>query len=52
VQDVSQEFFWRVSADSTPRDQPVASDAHSDQEAEPRAKGACLPVPCTKAQSE
>ncbi|RXN17866.1 amyloid beta A4 precursor -binding family B member 2-like isoform X1 [Labeo rohita] len=52
VQDVSQEFFWRISADSTPRDQPVAGDAHSDQEAEPRAKGACLPVPCTKAQSE
>ncbi|XP_073676692.1 amyloid beta precursor protein binding family B member 2 isoform X2 [Garra rufa] len=52
VQDVSQEFFWRVSADSTPRDQPVAGDAHSDQEAEPSVKGACLPVPCTRAQSE
>ncbi|KAL1262273.1 hypothetical protein QQF64_007538 [Cirrhinus molitorella] len=52
VQDVSQEFFWRVSADSTPREQPSAGDPHSQQEAEPRVKGACLPVPCTKAQSE
>lgn len=52
VQDVSQECFWRVSADSTPRDQSVSGDAHSDQEAEPRLKGACLPVPCTKAQTE
>uniref|UniRef100_A0A9J8B896 PID domain-containing protein n=1 Tax=Cyprinus carpio carpio TaxID=630221 RepID=A0A9J8B896_CYPCA len=52
AQDVSQEYFWRVSADSTPRDQPVAGDAHSAQEVELRVKGACLPVPCTKAQSE
>ncbi|XP_043089163.1 amyloid-beta A4 precursor protein-binding family B member 2-like isoform X1 [Puntigrus tetrazona] len=52
VQDVSQEYFWRISADSTPREQPVSGDAHSDQEAEPSLKGACLPVPCTKAQTE
>uniref|UniRef100_A0A8C1XC07 PID domain-containing protein n=1 Tax=Cyprinus carpio TaxID=7962 RepID=A0A8C1XC07_CYPCA len=52
AQDVSQEYFWRVSADSTPRDQPVAGDAHCAQEVELRVKGACLPVPCTKAQSE
>ncbi|XP_016098948.1 amyloid beta A4 precursor protein-binding family B member 2-like [Sinocyclocheilus grahami] len=52
AQDVSQEYFWRFSADSTPRDQPVAGDAHSDQEVELRVKGACLPVPCTKAQRE
>ncbi|XP_016110121.1 amyloid beta A4 precursor protein-binding family B member 2 isoform X2 [Sinocyclocheilus grahami] len=52
VQDVSQEYFWRVSAGSTLRDQPVAGDAHSDQEAEPGLKGACLPMPCTKAQTE
>ncbi|XP_052401323.1 amyloid beta precursor protein binding family B member 2-like isoform X1 [Carassius gibelio] len=52
VQDVSQEYFWRISADSTPRDQPLAGDAHSDQEAESGVKGACLPVPCTKAQTE
>uniref|UniRef100_A0A672QGN1 Uncharacterized protein n=1 Tax=Sinocyclocheilus grahami TaxID=75366 RepID=A0A672QGN1_SINGR len=51
-EDVSQEYFWRVSAGSTLRDQPVAGDAHSDQEAEPGLKGACLPMPCTKAQTE
>ncbi|XP_059377210.1 amyloid beta precursor protein binding family B member 2-like isoform X2 [Carassius carassius] len=52
AQDVSQEYLWRVSADSSPRDQPVAGDAHAAQEAELWVKRACLPVPCTKAQSE
>ncbi|XP_052470961.1 amyloid beta precursor protein binding family B member 2 isoform X1 [Carassius gibelio] len=52
AQDVSQEYLWRVSADSSPRDQAVAGDAHTAQEAELRVKRACLPVPCTKAQSE
>ncbi|XP_067265948.1 amyloid beta precursor protein binding family B member 2 [Chanodichthys erythropterus] len=44
LQDVPQEYFWR--------DQPVVCDARVDLEAEPRVKGACLPVPCTKAQTE
>ncbi|XP_067314231.1 amyloid beta precursor protein binding family B member 2 isoform X2 [Pseudorasbora parva] len=41
LQDVPRVHFWR--------DQP---DACADLEAGPRGKGACLPVPCTKAQTE
>ncbi|TRY81395.1 hypothetical protein DNTS_000641 [Danionella cerebrum] len=43
----AQEFFWRLPAETPP---PVASDVI--KEAGPRVKSMCLPVPCTKAQSE
>ncbi|XP_073778516.1 amyloid beta precursor protein binding family B member 2 isoform X3 [Danio rerio] len=50
VQSVLQECFWRVPTSSTTQDAPIVHDAV--QEAEPRIKGVCLPVPCTKAQTE
>ncbi|XP_051514418.1 amyloid beta precursor protein binding family B member 2-like isoform X3 [Myxocyprinus asiaticus] len=55
VHDVSQEYFWHVSMDTTIRDRPVTHVARADPETSPvqqTVKGVCLSVPPSKAQSE
>ncbi|XP_051505319.1 amyloid beta precursor protein binding family B member 2-like isoform X2 [Myxocyprinus asiaticus] len=55
VHDVSQEYFWHVSMDTTQLDRPATRDTRADPETSPvqqEVKGDCLSVPPSKAQSE